>query len=98
MTTKPDMDMLDDLDKAYVPAQKGIISEDEMMLVRKRLELEARSDIELQNIRNTVVMFYANMNQSDQKADPLALMASIDKMSAICAAIDMEKNKRGLPV
>lgn len=99
MTTKTDFHAIMELKEKYTPAQHGIVSTTETDLIREVLELLDRGDIELQNVRDMVVMLYAQWADSQrQKDDSPAAMQLMDAMSAITCVIDQEKIKRGLDV
>lgn len=99
MTQKTDYHAIMELKKVYVPAIRGIVTADEEVLIRKVLEIDARNNIELQNIRDMVVMMYSRWSGSLKRADNISTIVKVmDAMSAICCVIDQEKSKRGLPV
>ena len=97
MTTKTDASALMDLKGKYVPAARGVLSKSEADLIRTTLEIATRTDIELQNVRDMTVMFYGRLAERDG-TDPAKAMAVMDAMSGICAVIDEEKCRRGMPV
>lgn len=97
MRTKTNFQAVQSLQAKYKPAVRGIVSDQEKSLVRAELELDARSDLELQDARDAVVMLYGQASQAlDGK--PAELVRCMDAMSGACAVIDEEKSKRGLPV
>ena len=99
MTTNTDFHAIKALKEKYTPAQRGIVTADETKLIREMLELGHRNNIELQNIRDTVVMLYSQWSGSQRQKDNIpAAMQMMDAMSAITHIIDIEKSKRGLPV
>lgn len=99
MTTKPDAQLLMSLSKAYKPARRGVLTVKEQNLIKKELELDSRTDIELQNIRDMLVMFYGQKTDHlIQSGNTQEAMESMDAMSGACGAIDNEKIRRGLPV
>lgn len=98
MTTKTDYHAIMDLREQYTPAQPGIANVAEIAMIREALEISARSDIELQNIRDTAVMMYGRWADGEREKDVSATMNLMDAMSAICGVIDAEKLDRGLPV
>lgn len=86
----------------------GFINKNETEIVKKNFKIEERTDIELQNLRDFVVMYYTmkekediafndSLKEKDRKLDNTSFEL-MDKMSAIVAVIDEEKFKRGLEV
>lgn len=86
---------------------RGWISESETALIKKNFKIAERTDVDLQNLRDFVVMFYAtkvkeemtfndSLKEKDKKPDNTFEL--MDKMSAIVAVIDEEKFHRGLEV
>lgn len=99
MTTKTDYHLISDLKSRYTPAQRGIVTAAEVEMIRETLEIGSRNNIELQNVRDMLVMMYGRWADSQQQKDNAsATMELMDAMSAITHVIDMEKSKRGLPV
>lgn len=97
MTTKPDFDMINELAVVYRPKTRGIVTDDEAGIIKAVLGIPHRTDVELQNVRNAVVMLYGQ-KADGLRNDPVEAMAVMDAMSAITAVIDTEKSKRGMPV
>lgn len=86
----------------------GFINKNETEIVKKNFKIEERTDIELQNLRDFVVMYYTmkekediafndSLKEKDKNLDN-TLFELMNKMSAIVAVIDEEKFKRGLEV
>lgn len=99
MTTKTDFHSLMELKEAFKPKERGWISANEAAQVKKLLELDARTDIELQNIRDMAVMLYGRWASNSRSAGNYEEMdAYMDAMSAICAVVDNMKMRRGLEV
>lgn len=99
MTTKTDYHAVLELKRVYIPSIRGIVTADEEELIRKVLEINDRNNIELQNVRDTVVMMYSRWAGSPKRADNISTIAKVlDAMSAICCVVDQEKSKRGLPL
>lgn len=99
MTTKTDYYLITELRSRYTPVQRGIVTAAEAELIREALEIHSRSDVELQNVRDMVVLLYGQWVDSQrQKDDAPATIQLMDAMSAITHIIDQEKMKRGLPV
>ena len=59
MTTKPDAVLISMLRERYTPNTRYIVSPAEKELIEEVLELKSRNRIELQNIRNLVVLVYS---------------------------------------
>lgn len=97
MTSKPDVQMLMELNDAYKPASRSILTDAESDLIQTTLEIQHRTETELQNIRDMTVMFYGQMADPTQKSVS-EITAIMDKCSGICCAIDLEKAKRGLEI
>lgn len=99
MVTKTDFHSIRELKEKYTPNVRGIVSGSEAALICEVLELKARTNIELQNIRDMSVMLYGqwsdNLISHERHAEAMQLM---DAMSAICCVIDQEKFNRGIEV
>ena len=92
MTTKTDFHSIMELKENFKPKERGWIDQEEAAQVKKVLELDGRTDIELQNIRDMAVMLYGQWSSSS-RAD-----GKYEEMSAICAVVDGMKMRRGLEV
>ena len=77
--------MLKELREKYRPAQKGIVSYEEMTLIKETLCLEEMDVLALRNLRDFTT---ANMSHSEKMED-------WDKMSAIVYVIDTQIIKLG---
>lgn len=100
MTTKTDFHAIQELREKYAPKVRGIVSGEEAKIIYEVLEIDKRNNIELQNIRDMVVMIYGQYLE-DKKKGAQAVDKSaeyLDAMSAIICVIDYEKFKRGLGV
>lgn len=86
---------------------KGWINRTETAIIKKNFKVEERTDIDLQNLRDFVVMFYSikvkeqivfndSLKEKDRKSDNTFEL--MNKMSAIVAVIDEEKFIRGLDI
>lgn len=93
MTTKPDIQELMELGQKYKQKTFGILTQSEESLIKTTLEIEARTSIELQNIRDMTVLLYEQLTKNENTAAKSIMR--MDTMSAICAVIDSEKFKRG---
>lgn len=108
MTTKTDFHAIQELREKYTPKVRGIVSGEEAKIIYEVLEIDKRNNIELQNIRDMVVMIYGqwfdksrDQYLEDKKKGAQAVDKSaeyLDAMSAIICVIDYEKFKRGLGV
>lgn len=58
MTTKTDFHAIQELREKYAPKVRGIVSGEEAKTIYEVLEIDKRNNIELQNIRDMVVMIY----------------------------------------
>lgn len=106
MTTKTDFHSIMELRDKYTPAKRGIVNGAEAETINSVLEIKERSNIEIQNIRDMVVILYGQWSdkmrekykrgQDNESFD--RSMEYMDAMSAICCVIDNEKLNRGLEV
>lgn len=105
MTTKTDFHAIQELREKYTPKVRGIVSGEEDKTICEVLEIDKRSNIELQNIRDMVVMIYGQWfdKSRDQYLEDKKGVQAVDKsaeyldaMSAITCVIDQEKFKRGM--
>ena len=90
MTTKTDFHSIRDLSERYHPAQRGIVSEAEIKLIQGVLEIDTRTTIELQNVRDMTVMLYGNWTDAAMENDSKKAMELMDAMSAITCVIDQD--------
>lgn len=101
MTTKTDFNAIMELKKEYTPTRRGFVSAAEAEKITSTLEIKPRNNIELQNVRDMVVMLYsewADLEREKAGGRSDKSMEYIDAMSAICCVIDEEKFKRGMEV
>lgn len=100
MTTKTDYNTIKELKEVYRPAQRGIVNGAEVEQISTVLEIKSRNDIELQNVRDMVVMLYSRWSEAARVKEGCVqeTMELMDAMSAICCVIDQEKFNRGLEV
>lgn len=97
MTTKTDFHSIMELKENFKPKERGWIDQKEAAQVKNVLELDVRTDIELQNIRDMAVMLYGRWSSSSREnGDYEEMDAYMDAMSAICAVVDDIKMRRGL--
>ena len=99
MTIKTDFHSIMELKKSFKPKERGWIDQEEAAQVKKILELDTRTDIELQNIRDMTVMLYGRWSSSSREDGKYEEMDTyMDAMSAICAVVDDIKMRRCLEV
>ncbi len=99
MTTKTDFHAIRELHDAYTPAQRGIVNAEEAKTIRRILELESRTPIELCNIRDMVVMLYGDWGDTARDGGNMERFDMLrDAMSAITCVIDDVKLERGMEV
>ena len=89
---KTNFQMLIDFDK-FKPASHGFLTSDEVDTIRKNFAIGERTDVELQNLRDFIVLYYSSRTISEKDN-----FDRLDIMSGICGVIDMEKAQRGLEV
>lgn len=77
----------------WKPREFGFLCDDEIMHIRNVFKIYDRTDVELQNLRDFVVLYHAL-----EFAKEKPTMSNSDKMSAITYVIDCEKVKRGMAV
>ena len=83
MTTKTDFHSIMELKENFKPKERGWIDQKEAAQVKNVLELDARTDIELQNIRDMAVMLYGRWSSSSREnGDYEEMDAYMDAMSA----------------
>lgn len=80
--------------KEWKPKYFGFLLADEVKYLRDVFEIADRTDNELQNLRDFVVMYYSLKFYTDKKDK----LSNNDVMSAICGVIDGEKMERGMEI
>ena len=87
--------MLNEL-KDWSSNTRGFVTKDEMDHISEVFELENRDILDLRNLRDFVVAFFALKGYEEQEnMDWDEHIKSQDKMSAICATIDSKLVLRG---
>ena len=84
---KTNFQMIRELNKIYNPKEKGIVLNEEIILIKKTLHLEEMDILQLRNLRDFVVLYLSNFEN-----DRISLT---DKISAITAVIDNEIFSKG---
>ena len=83
----------------FNPKNMGVCTGEEVRQIEDHFCLEERSDVELQNLRDFVVMYYSERTERARKEDDDKNYLKLwDTMSAITGVIDQHKWKRGMEV
>jgi len=83
----------------YNPPNRGFCTSEDMNMIVDHFHLKERSDVELQNLRDFVVLFYSEReDRAHDKKEMDEYMQLIDEMSALTGVIDFVKAERGLEV
>lgn len=97
MVTKTNFHMLRELD--FKPAEFGVLSNAEVRQLREHFQISERSNVELQNLRDFVVMYFSEKMDAEKKKDSNDKYLEVyDLMSGIVGVIDQEKWNRGMEV
>ena len=70
--------------KDYMPAQRGFTSNEEMQRISEHFGLANMTTLELQNLRDFVVMFYRHESMRDKFEAMLSITAVIDHYKYSC--------------
>lgn len=62
----------------YMPAESGITSRSEIMKITEHFELDKMNKLELQNLRDFVVLYYRGETMRDKFEAMLSITAVID--------------------
>lgn len=68
----------------YMPAKRGFTSNEEMNRIAEHFHLAEMTALELQNLRDFVVMWYRNDSMSDKFEAMLSITAVIDHYKYAC--------------
>jgi len=82
----------------YNPEHFGICNGDEVRQIEDHFKLNERSDVELQNLRDFVVLYYSEQTHKLREENNDDFMKVCDTMSAITGVIDEHKWNRGMEV
>lgn len=93
--TKTNFTLVRELDEKYHPQTRGIISPQEVELIKETLELKDATELELRNMRDFVVIYLGNKSE---KEDGTTDREAWDKMSAITHVIDCTLFEKGCTV
>ena len=83
--------------KDWTPKKWGWVDGEEVETINTQFHIKERSSVELQNLRDFVVMYYG-IKMDDDKLTARERFTQSDIMSAITGVIDIEKNRRGMEV
>lgn len=78
--------------KDWKPKHFGFLSADEVSYLKDVFKIADRTDNELQNLRDFVVMYYTLKHYEK------SVISDSNIMSAICGVIDGEKSERGMEI
>ena len=73
------------------PKHFGVLNSDEVKQIRDHFQIEERSNVDLQNLRDFVALHYGRLTNND-----MTDMEKYDLISGIIGVIDDEKWNRGL--
>ena len=86
----------------FHPKQFGVCTAEEVQKIEEHFKIKERSDIELQNLRDFVVVYFSMKTREARRSDNAVIPGSYDYMmdtvSAITAVIDEHKWRRGMEV
>lgn len=83
----------------YNPKNYGFCTGEEVEQIEKHFCIKDRSNVELQNLRDFVVMYYAMKTKSARENhEDESYLKLTDEMSAITGVIDQNKYDRGLEI
>lgn len=83
----------------YSPEHKGWCTDSEVRQIENHFHIKERTNVELQNLRDFVVMYYAEKsNKAREKGNDKEFWHITDTMSAITGVIDHHKFNRGMEV
>ena len=83
----------------YNPENYGFCTAKEVEQIEKHFCIKERSNVELQNLRDFVVMYYSLRTESArEKKDDNSYFKLHDTMSAITGVIDQNKWERGMEI
>ena len=68
----------------YMPAKRGFTSNEEMQRIAEHFNLANMAALELQNLRDFVVLWYSNDNMRDKFEAMLSITAVIDHYKYSC--------------
>lgn len=94
---KTNVQMLREL-KDWFPQERGILTFNELYVVKATLHLEKMDELQLRNMRDTAVMFFDKFMPEDKENNISEVMKISDKISAITGVIDNVLWRKGCEV
>ena len=82
----------------FHPEHYGFCNGDEVKQIEEHFKLKERSNVELQNLRDFVVLFYSDKLHKLREENDDEYMRACDTISAITGVIDEHKWNRGMEV
>lgn len=92
MIEKSNFQMIKDFGD-FKPEKFGLLKPNEVVKIKRHFQIDERTDMELQNLRDFVVLFFSNLHTREEDH-----IGYLDIMSAIVGVIDDEKINRGMEV
>ncbi len=87
------------IDMKFQPKQWGVLDASEIKTLREAFNIGARTNLELQNLRDFVVLYFSTRKATERERKHYKKLDSLhDLMSGICGVIDDEKIERGMEV
>lgn len=86
--------MVKDLYKKLKPVNRGVLTGEEVSIIREDLCLKDMNLLQLRNLRDFVVL-YSSVQVDKDSTSPDEVMYNMDKCSGICAVIDDEIFNKG---
>lgn len=90
---KTNYQMINELDKNFKPVRRHYINGEEVNQIREALCIKEMNLLQLRNLRDLTVMFFALKEEHEEDVD--AQFDIMDKMSAVTAVIDDAIINRG---
>lgn len=85
--------------KDFKPQLYGILSKAEMHIIRERFEIGKRSEIDLYNLRDFVMLYYDDLGHDELVNNRYKEFRKLQNiMSGIVGVIDAEIARRGMAV
>lgn len=82
----------------WTPNKTGWVNEDEIKTINEHFKLKERTDTELQNLRDFIVLYYSTHKTNNEDLTPKEQFIQMDILSTLTGVIDIEKVNRGMEV